>query len=77
MSPAAPFDRVAESLLAFWAEAGIDSMLLDEPLDRIEAGKFVAPKPADRKPAPPPPQAAPRGGPAADVASAVLTVTRS
>lgn len=76
MSPAAPFDRVAESLLAFWAEAGIDSMLLDEPLDRIEAGKFVAPKPADRKPAPPPPQAAPRGGPAADVASAVLEARR-
>ena len=38
MSQAAPFDRVAESLLAFWAEAGVDAMLHDTPIDRIEAG---------------------------------------
>ena len=37
-----------ESLLAFWAEAGVDAMLLDAPLDRIEAGKFVAPKPVEK-----------------------------
>lgn len=51
MSAAAePFDAaVAESLLAFWADAGVDAMLLDEAVDRIEAGKFVAPP----RPAPP------------------------
>ncbi len=51
MSAAAePFDAaVAESLLAFWADAGVDAMLLDEAIDRIEAGKFVAPP----RPAPP------------------------
>ncbi|WP_296599912.1 uracil-DNA glycosylase [Phenylobacterium sp.] len=51
MSAAAePFDAaVAESLLAFWTDAGVDAMLLDEAVDRIEAGKFVAPA----RPAPP------------------------
>ena len=38
----------AESLLAFWAEAGVDAMLLDAPIDRIEAGKFVPPKPPEK-----------------------------
>jgi DNA polymerase len=41
--------RAAESLLAFWADAGVDALLLDEPFDRIEAGK-VAPPP---RPVPP------------------------
>ena len=40
--------RIAESLLAFWAEAGVDSMLLDEPFDRIEAGRILPPQPAAR-----------------------------
>lgn len=39
-----------ESLLAFWADAGVDALLLDAPLDRIEAGKFVPPPPPTRKP---------------------------
>lgn len=38
-------DRAAESLLAFWAEAGVDAMLLDEAIDRIEAGRFIPPAP--------------------------------
>jgi DNA polymerase len=38
-SPAA----YAESLLAFWADAGVDAMLLDAPIDRIEAGKALPP----------------------------------
>ena len=42
--PAYP-DATLESLLAFWVEAGVDSMLLDAPLDRIEAGKIVPPRP--------------------------------
>ena len=39
----------AESLLAFWADAGVDAMLLDEPLDRIAAGRIAPPKPVERK----------------------------
>lgn len=75
MTQALTLDRTAESLLAFWAEAGVDAMLLDTPIDRIEAGKFVAPKPAEKKPlaAPAP---APRPGVAVDVASAVLEARR-
>lgn len=34
---------IAESLLAFWADAGVDAMLLDAPIDRIEAGKVMPP----------------------------------
>ncbi len=45
-SPAAD----AESLLAFWAEGGVDAMLLDAPVDRIEAGRIAPPKPAARTP---------------------------
>ncbi|WP_374473075.1 uracil-DNA glycosylase [Phenylobacterium sp.] len=37
--------QIAESLLAFWADSGVDAVLLDEPIDRIEAGKFVPPPP--------------------------------
>jgi uracil-DNA glycosylase family 4 len=47
-----PASASAESLLAFWAEAGVDAMLLDAPVDRIEAGKIVPPRPPERKPAP-------------------------
>lgn len=47
MDPAAA--RAAESLLAFWADAGVDAMLLDEAFDRIEAGKVLPPP----RPAPP------------------------
>lgn len=50
MTQAAAIDRTAESLLAFWAEAGVDAILLDAPIDRIEAGKFIAPKPPEKKP---------------------------
>jgi DNA polymerase len=56
--PAVPTDRqLAESLLAFWADSGVDAMLLDEPVDRIEAGKIAPPQPPARKA--PPPVAAP------------------
>lgn len=40
-----PASRVAESLLAFWVEAGVDAMLLDAPVDRIEAGRIAPPAP--------------------------------
>jgi uracil-DNA glycosylase family 4 len=43
---AAPYlDPVTESLLAFWAEAGVDAMLLDEAVDRIAAGRIAPPPP--------------------------------
>jgi uracil-DNA glycosylase family 4 len=39
----------AESLLAFWADAGVDAMLLDAPVDRIAAGKIAPPVAVARK----------------------------
>jgi uracil-DNA glycosylase family 4 len=70
---AEPFDAaIAESLLAFWADAGVDAMLLDEAVDRIEAGKILPPV---RPPAPGPSLAAvpvPRAfGGQADISGAV------
>ena len=54
MPAAAPSNaQVAESLLAFWSEAGVDAMLLDAPVDRIAAGKVAPPPPpVGRKPLP-------------------------
>jgi uracil-DNA glycosylase family 4 len=49
MSPDAAPARVSEALLAFWADAGVDAMLLDEPLDRIAAGRIVPPAPPPRQ----------------------------
>ena len=74
MNPASR-DVAAESLLAFWAEAGVDAMLLDEPFDRIEAGK-IAPIRLPEKPvaAPIAARAAPAAGP--DVSAAVAEARR-
>jgi uracil-DNA glycosylase family 4 len=45
-----PLDAAtAESLLAFWADAGVDAMLLEAPVDRVAAGKIVPPAPVARK----------------------------
>jgi uracil-DNA glycosylase len=44
--------NAAESLLAFWADAGVDAMLLDEPVDRVAAGKVVPPKTPERRATP-------------------------
>ena len=44
--------QLAESLLAFWSEAGVDAMLLDAPIDRIAAGKIAPPRPPAPKVAP-------------------------
>jgi DNA polymerase len=41
--------RYSESLLAFWAEGGVDAMLLDEAVDRIAAGQIVPPRLPERK----------------------------
>jgi DNA polymerase len=47
--PALP-DAALESLLAFWADGGVDAMLLEAPLDRIQAGKIAPPAAPARKP---------------------------
>ena len=60
----------AESLLAFWAEGGVDAMLLDEPVDRIAAGRIAPPKPASRTAAAATPISS-AGGLGADVAAVV------
>ena len=52
--------QLVESLLAFWADAGVDAALLDAPVDRIEAGKLARPQPPPRRPA-----AAPAAAPTA------------
>jgi len=45
--------QLAESLLAFWSEAGVDAMLQDAPVDRIAEGKIATPQPPPgRKAAP-------------------------
>jgi DNA polymerase len=45
--------QLAESLLAFWSEAGVDAMLQDAPVDRIAEGKIAPPQPPPgRKAAP-------------------------
>jgi uracil-DNA glycosylase family 4 len=49
VTPANSSAATAESLLAFWAEAGVDAMLLDEPIDRIAAGRIVPPLAPPRK----------------------------
>ena len=57
-APAEPSaSRLAESLLAFWADGGVDAMLLDEAVDRVEAGRILPPV----RPAPPAPKPAPVG----------------
>lgn len=58
----------AESLLAFWAEAGVDAMLLDAPVDRIAAGRIAPPPQPVRTAAP---AAGPARAPGPDVAGAV------
>jgi uracil-DNA glycosylase len=70
-----PLDAAtAESLLAFWADGGVDAMLLDEPVDRIAAGKILPPVAPARKAAlaaPPTPAAAFRAANQPDVSAAV------
>jgi DNA polymerase len=43
LSNAVPLDPAVESLLAFWADGGVDALLLDEPVDRIAAGRIAPP----------------------------------
>jgi uracil-DNA glycosylase len=66
---------IAESLLAFWADAGVDAMLLDEPIDRIAAGRIAPPQPAARKAPAPAPIASPARPAQPDVSAAVAEAT--
>jgi DNA polymerase len=45
MSATPDSTRAIESLLAFWADGGVDAMLLDTPVDRIAAGRALPPRP--------------------------------
>jgi DNA polymerase len=38
--------RAMESLLAFWADAGAEGMMLEQPVDRIAEGRRAPPRPA-------------------------------
>ncbi|MDR3510161.1 MAG: hypothetical protein P4L73_00870, partial [Caulobacteraceae bacterium] len=52
MSAAAGLDsRAAESLLAFWADAGVDACFEDQPVNRIAERPRPAPR-AQHAPAP-------------------------
>jgi DNA polymerase len=64
-----PPDPALESLLAFWADAGVDTMLLDEAVDRIEAGRIAPPAPPARLVAAPAPAQARPGQP--DIGGAI------
>ncbi len=52
MTQASAIDRTAESLLAFWAEAGVDAMLLDLA-DRPDRGGESSFRPSRRRRSPP------------------------
>jgi DNA polymerase len=71
-------DRAAESLLAFWAEAGVDAMLEEAPVDRVAAGE--AARAARARPAPRPLAQAARpaaaAAPSPDVAAQVLAARK-
>ena len=66
----APSNAAIESLLAFWADGGVDAMLLDAPVDRIAAGRVQPPRAAVRAPASPAAPAVSRA-PQVDVTAAV------
>ena len=63
--------RAARELLAFYAEAGVDALLGEEPLDRLSAAQIEkapaapAPRAVEAPHVAPPPRAAPDGAPAA------------
>lgn len=70
MTPPAP--RAVESLLAFWADAGVDALYLEAPLDRLAEGE--ARLKARARPAPPTPirpATTPGTAPAPDIAAAL------
>lgn len=75
-TPATFDSRAAESLLAFWADAGVDLCFEDAPVDRLAERPRPAPRAA---PPPPPPPAAVRAGgaPAGPDVSAAIAEARA
>ncbi len=70
-----PDTRAAESLLAFWAEAGVDAMLADAPVDKLAEGMArLKARAAPPAPAPRAVAATAQAGPA--VTSAVAEARR-
>jgi DNA polymerase len=79
MNVASPLEhRVLESLLAFWADSGVDAAVLDAPIDRISEGvarlsarraPAAAPSPV---PSPSRPSALSLAPPTADIAQAIV-----
>ena len=78
MSPGSttPGAAAAESLLAFWAEAGVDCMLLDEAIDRIALGRIVPPRAPERRAGPAPVAQAPAAALTPDIATALAEARR-
>lgn len=58
MQPGEPTDPALISLLAFWADAGVEYAYADAPIDRLKPPP--PPEPSSRAPAAAPPPAAPR-----------------
>ena len=69
-----PTERAAESLLAFWAEAGVDACLNEVPVDRLAEG--AARMKARQQAAPAPPKGATQAKAAPDVSAACADAKR-
>ena len=77
MNAASPVDpRAIESLLSFWADAGVDAALGDSPVNRIAERPAALPLVARAKTPPPPAQPRAANAPAPDVARAMAEARR-
>jgi len=66
-------DKALESLLSFWADAGVEGSFADAPVNRLAARP--RPAPAIVQPAPTP-MLAPAGAPAIDIGAAIAEASR-
>ncbi len=72
--PSHPDRRAVESLLAFWASAGVDACLLDDPTDRL-AERPRPPRPETVRPRAAPAPVSP--GQAPELAAAIIEARRA
>jgi uracil-DNA glycosylase family 4 len=63
--------RAAESLLAFWADAGVDATYADAPIDRLAEGAALLRAKSQPQAATPPPRPVLVSGGSADVSAAI------
>jgi uracil-DNA glycosylase family 4 len=63
--------RAAESLLAFWADAGVDATYADAPIDRLAEGAAMLRAKSQPQPVAPPPRPVLVSGGSADVSNAI------